>query len=380
MKKRLVALICIISLLCPLVFNGMTSRVDASSTSNLNENSDTIMVDSLKEQGHESWTLADLGIADQTFASGEASYRELTRGSFGALDMNKIIFSMKMEFPKNGNLSVEFGNVANSRRFRLNSSGEGIQFRYIDVSNTLLNETLSSTKAKEKLTDNQELEISISVEYGDRYVENNVSLVDMKVGVFFNGKLYNNEFFTVKKAQQNGLNVNSNKLILFGDSGGTGCTIKSNQLWEADEVALKAEGYEYWTLADWGIADQTFATAEASYRELIRGDMGYVDINKTIFSMKMEFPTNGNLAVSFGNVASNRYFRLNSSGSGIQFRYIDASGTLLNETLSSSKAKVNLVGNKELTISLSVEYGARYVENNVSLVDMKVGVFFNGKL
>lgn len=376
-KKRFIAMLCMICLLCQTCFCTISASAQNGGAQ------EDITVDSLlNEEGYTYWTLSDVDIADETFVAAAASYRELTRGDFGYADMNKVIFSMKMEFPRGGNVSVEFGNVGNSRRFRLNSRGDGIQFRYLDtLTGTPLNQVLNSTDAKVELLDNKGLEIAISVEYGSRYVVNNVSYVDMKVGIFFNGKLYNNTYFTVQKVQQNGLNENSKKLVLFGDSGGTGTTIASNHLKEntnTDVTSLQAQGYDYWSLPEVNINDQTFAQTGLSNKLVASGSRGNNPLNKTIFTAKMEFPKAGRSGIEFG-YDGNARFRLESRTGYLQFRYIDGPA-MLEKQFYSSVAKVALQGTKDLAVAISVEYGDVYTEANVDYVDMKVGVFFNGKL
>ena len=246
--------------------------------------------------------------------------------------------------------------------------------------------SFNSEKAGTTLRGNKDLPFALSVEYAVDHGDT----VDLKVGVFFDGKLYDSRYYTVKDVPKEELSQN----IGFYVANSAKYTITSIEE-EKEQVFLKntpENRFKSWTFADFRILDQT--SGDPLNWDTKMPSVGS-SLDKTIFNGKIAFPADTS---NFGNYyfgSAEKWYGLllTADGTdGLRMYYnCKATGHFHNKTgdtgttammgtqianFNSEKAGTVLRGNKNLQVSLSVEYIKDYGDT----VDLKVGVFFDGRL
>lgn len=372
-RKRFISLLCIVSMLCSLVLSEFSVRANANT------------IAALKEAGYTYWTLSDVQEADRSIEADNVRNVD-TAGNTAEGTLDKTIFTVKMGFPT--------GRTDGRWHLGGNADGNGFLFRTDGDSTSLRlqhkfdgrTETIADFNATDagvtSLRGDENLAIALSVEYTNKRTESNVEYVDLKVGVFFNGTLYGNDYYTVTKVPT----ADMARRISFSCKGAY--SMKSNYLWERPQdvtmvTDLQEAGYTYWTLSDVQEADRDI-TADNTRNTDTAGNTSEGTLNKTIFTAKMGFPTgrtDGRWHI--GGVSNGKGFLFRTDGDAtslrLQLKYADQTVSI--DDFNATDAGVtSLRGDANLAIALSVEYTNVYTESEVEYADLKVGVFFNGKL
>ena len=393
-KKHFIRIIsiCVIISICALCFNiipGLAKDPD-------------IELSSSPPKDFDFWTFSDLGIANQTSSK---NLNWSPKGVSIGDSIDKTVFNGKITFPAGVNDfgNYYFGSSQNWYGFIIFANGsDGLKLYYNcketghfhnaggDTGSTKhANNQIAlfdPTTAGATLRGNADLQFSLSFEY----VNTNGDHTDVSIGVFFNGKLYNNEYYMVKNIPKAELSKNLGFYVVNSAE----YTVASHKM-PKDNILLKdspQKDYTFWTFSDLGITDRTSnANLNWDPKAAAAGD----SLDKTVFNGKIDFPSG---TTNFGNYyfgSSLKWygFIIFANGSdGIKLYYNckatghfhNASGDVGSTTHANNQialfdpetAGTTLRGNPNLQFSLSVEY----VNEGIDTTDLKVGVFFNGKL
>ena len=361
-----------------------------------------ITLENSPQKDYDFWTFSDLGITDRT---SNAYLNWDPKAAAVGDSIDKTVFNGKIDFPAGTN---DFGNYyfgSSLRWYGLiffangsdglklyynckatghfhNASGDTGSTKHANNQIALFDPEIAGTT----LRGNADLDFALSVEY----INETSTKTDLKVGVFFDGKLYNNEYYTVKDIPKSELSMNLGFYVLNSAK----YTIASLEH-QSSTISLEdvpEANFDFWSFSDLGIPDQT-SNVNLNWKPKA-ASAGY-SLDKTVFNGKIKFPAD---VTNFGNYyfgnSENWYgFIVTANGTdGLRLHYNcketgkfhNASGNTGSTSLSGTeitsfkpaKAGTTLRGNEDLKFSLSVEY----VNENGNNVDLKVGVFFDGKL
>ena len=187
--------------------NGLWVRVANSETIYIRE--PAVLLENSTEWGYDFWTFSHLGIADAT----QNTASNLNWGGISVGNsLDKTVFRAKINFPATASIGNWYiGCNANWFGFVIQANGtDKLNFYYNcqatgkfhnsngNTGSTSTNGTqiaiFDPTVAGTTLRGNSNLDFALSVEY----IRDDGNTVDLKVGVFFDGKLYNSQYLTVK--------------------------------------------------------------------------------------------------------------------------------------------------------------------------------------
>ena len=403
MKQRLVAIICMVCMLLSVSYVGTPIYAEAEGTD--------ITLENAPEREFKNWTFSDVGLTDQTVTDNlnwGTDWQEKT----AAKTLDKTLFTGKIKFADD---STQFGNLyiggavrGDNSKYRgfiirgYNGTDPNLTFGFAGKDGIFYNKdgatneqiaVFYSEQAGVALRGNSELELAISVEYTDVTID---GLVTMQVGVFFNGKLYNNEYFTVKDVPEEYLTQNIRWYAPSGTNAIASYSLKDTSLTNLakEEVILEnapEKEFSEWTFQDVGIADKTLTDNDLWNTEYTNGR----SLDKTIFRGKIKFSNDsfGNFYIGAKDPTSGSKWRgllftangadkLNFGFVGTDGCFFDANGKTTNTSngfltvFDPAVAGTTLRGNADLQVSISVEY----VNQTSDKTDLKLGVFFDGKL
>lgn len=214
-KKRLTKIVCTICVLAALLVCGIFVLADNFGTD--------ITLSDAPEGKFEYWTFSDLGQLNKTSDEEIAKYGPI------AATLDKKIFNGKINFPEATFGSYYFGGKHAETGF-LFEAAEGDNL-YLKVNTDGKVQDICELRqgiAKTTLRGNSDLQVSISVEYIDEYVKAEKTYVTAKVGLFFDGLLYDNQYFTVTDLLKSDLRPG----VCFKTVTGVNYGIKSHHLYE----------------------------------------------------------------------------------------------------------------------------------------------------
>lgn len=365
-KLRFVALLCSICLIFTSCFTGLTAVADEGD----------ILLENSEEYQYDDWTFISVGINDATDSTSSFN------SSIIPCSLDETIFNAKIKFPsENDDFGYYyFGGSRSYTGFYFHHSSSdpsGLAFRFktcnidTDAYGTgdkyLWGEDriLNSEVAGVALRGNSDLQVSISVKYTSAVYTSSLgnNVVDLKVGLWFNGKLYNNEYFTYTAVPTAALG----RSIKF-DGVTKAYSISSQAL---SEKSLPTE-YKHWTFLDSGLNDGSYSSSKASH---IDNDM-FGTMDKTMFSGYINFPTNMN-NIYIGGRKDWCGFLFQPNGTDkLNFSYFGSDQMWIATELNSAIAGCELRNNPDLLVQIYVEY----VNVDSSGIDVKIGLYFNGKL
>ena len=404
-KKRLVSMLCIMSVLCSACFN--MGIVLAEGNGNQN-----ITLNTAPEKDFKNWTFSDLGINDQEL-TGHLNWGDDFKEQTIGTSLDKTIFSGKIKFAGG---TTNFGNFylggasqsdgSKWRGFVFTASGaENLKFAFVGPSGERYNANgnvgdadtdanaiavFDKTVAGTTLRGNANLQVSISVEY----VSKTETTATLKMGVFFDGRLYNNTYYTVKDVPLHYLNQN---VRFYKVSDGN--AIASHKLQQSITLETAPEkDFANWTFSDLGIEDQEL-TGHLNWGDDFKDQTIGTSLNKTIFSGKINFAGGtsnfGNFYLGGASQSDGskwRGFVFTASGTdNLKFAFVGQNGERYNANgnvgdadtdanaiavFDKTVAGTTLRGNANLQVAISVEY----VSTTETTTTLKLGVFFDGKL
>ncbi len=406
MRQRLVAIICMMCMLLSSSYVGIPVHAEAADTT----------LENAPEKEFKNWTFSDVGLTDQT-VTGNLNWGEDWQSNTAAKTLDKTLFTGKIRFAgdstKFGNLYIGGAVRGDTNKYRgfvirgYNDTNPNLTFGFAGKDGIFYNKDgatneqiaeFYSDQAGVALRGNSELELAISVEYTDISTD---GLVTMQVGVFFNGKLYNNEYFTVKDVPEEYLTQNIRWYAPSGTNAIASYSLKDTSLANLakEEVILEdapEKAFSEWTFKDVGItADKTLTDNDLWDNNYTNGR----SLDKTIFRGKIKF-SNDHSSQAFGNFyigakdpaseskwrgivfTANGADKLNFGFVGTDGCFFDGTGKTQNTSngylavFDPAVAGTTLRGNADLQVSISVEY----VNQTSDTTDLKLGVFFDGKL
>lgn len=207
-----------------------------------------ITLENAKEKDYTYWSFRDVNISDYTF---EGSLQNKKPTYTESLD--KTIFNAKVLLSDAGSFgklyiggSVDEDSAERGLALRGNSKTDEINVVFIGEDGTFYDENGAMSSAGPflycrpeiagvTLRGNSDLQISVSFTIVEKDAE--TGLVSVEIGIFFNGKLYNNEYYTLKDIDPAYLTRNINWL-----SGDSGATNSAASLGKAKNVALADNG------------------------------------------------------------------------------------------------------------------------------------------
>ena len=395
-KERLVALVLMIAILCSVCLSGFS--VSAENTGK----SADIILGNAPEKEFANWTFSDLGIGDQTITDNSLWDNKWTNGK----SLDKTLFTGKIKFAADttnfGNLYIGGnGNDGSKWRgfvFTANGTKDKLMFGFAGTGGNFFNAngntgsgstagaiaTFDPAVAGTTLRGNSELEVALSVEY----LSAADGKVTMKVGVFFDGVLYDNTYYTVKDVPEDYLKQ-SVRFYPVGKMNAVASYVQDVEKITLDTAPEKE--FANWTFSDLGIADQTITDNSLWDNKWTNGE----SLDKTLFTGKIKFAgdtTNfGNFYIGGNGNDGSKWrgflFTANGTTDKLTFAFAGTGGNFFNAngntgsgsltgaiaTFTPAKAGTTLRGNSELEVALSVEY----VSVTDGKVTMKVGVFFD---
>ena len=379
-KGRLLALMCVVTMVTATFLTWLPAKAVDSTV---------ITVDDKLEEGFTPWTFSDVEIEDQTL-KGDINWTTAKQSS-----LDKTIFNGKILFPAGtgndlGNFYI--GGTTDSEDslysgFLIRGAGasEHLSISFQDATGTIHNiANLAQSSTTTTLRGNCELQISLSVEYTNVTSD---GLVDMQVGVFFNGQLYGNQYFTVKSMPERCLTQH-----IKWKNPKNNTVLKSHSLADITLENAPERYFKEWTFSDLGKADSaanwdnTTAISDSLDQTLFRGKIkfgqesggvtyiggtGSSTVDDNTKHRGIRFAASGeDLVVGFMGTAGHFFNASGDTGSGL------ASSTTLLVTCTNEVAETTLVNNSNLEVAVSV----RYLNESNGVADIEIGLFFDGKL
>lgn len=329
----------------------------------------------LPDTALEEWTINDLGMENGSYAGYKA-------GAATGGDLKDKAFQTLVKFPEmtgSQYVNLWLGSEGNGFIFQAAPNGN-LAFMYFAGGTAKWSTTLTPDVAGCKLVGNENLKLTLTTEY----VEDNGTTTGLKLGVYFNDKLYGgNHFYLVGMTSA----VLPQNIVLSPDSGTTTTWMSSPNL----EPVAPPTDFTYLSLWDAGVPDASVKGASFFNNSEFTG---VTSLNETLFSAYLRFsePTGNEPRLNLGVVGVDGQPR-----GGIGFRFYgetmqignDCAGTA-NEgqltnmpvVLATLKAETAGVGNsfceQDFLFQTSIEFVDR--DGNGGANDIKLGVYINGKL
>ena len=219
-------------------------------------------------------------------------------------------------------------------------------YKYRNESGTLIEQTIdaniTSTKAGTTFT-GHDIVMSISLEEAD--FDKDGTLDDIKLGVFFNGQLYNNRYYFVSLADGEDITDKIKSYLgLHSSNAGNG-------------------NIRYYSVADWRKAINLetmpvdYGIADGTYTEATSGSLGSVTMSGKLLSANVKFADGGKVVA--GGTDANNGFQIAREGEKLYLSSV--SGSLAKTELDWTRAVLNL--DREMNLKLSL----KAVENDAYL-------------
>ncbi len=319
--------------------------------------------------GMEEITFCDFGIED-------GSYSNTFNGSYAGTTMDKTLFSGKLTFSTTGETHFMYGGTKSWGGFILTDVLDpATNEYYLRLYDSNADKDNGGTK---KFNDvkfyadkagvdtfvGKEIELNYTIEYVNN--DNGTSKNDLKLGVWFNKTLYDNQYIYINDYVDNGHSI-GNTMTVWNRNGAT--------------IGIKSCNYQLpknmteISFRDFGIADGEYTKWKG---QTYAGDT----MNNTLFGGTITFPevvgaqlsyagkenyTGLELVVAQDSTTNEWYLRLRESKNQA-FKEIK---------LCSTVAGVELVG-APLDLNISIEY-VNIDEGNTHN-DVKLGIWFDGNL
>jgi len=315
----------------------------------------------------------DFGIVDGKVNAGT------TKGVYEGDTLNGTLFRGKVTYSSSGETHFAYGGKASLSGFDLvNVNDDGNGNSYLRLFDTNADKSGAKFPEYRFYSDvagvpliGKELDLAFSIEYVNN--DNGQTENDVKLGVWFAGKLYNNSYIYLNNYVDTGHSM-GNVLTIWNRSG---------------EFSVKSVGPINWKPLPTGMTEITFR------------DFGYVDgdvtgypsmayegetLDNTLFSGKITFPETENVFMQYGGKVAGGGFNLGTAKDATTGEWFlrlfdtnaDRSGAKFAEKkFYSDIALVKLVG-QELELNITMEFVDH--DGGGAKNDVKLGVWFGGKL
>lgn len=287
-------------------------------------------------------------------------------GSYTAADMDFIhnadeyldntVFTAKVKFPEGGTNRLYIGTGWSG--FFFNGTADGVQL--CDKSGSLI-KLFNDAEAGCQLIQNSDLKLTVSFEF----LNNDGTNTDLKIGVFFNGKLYQNEYITYSGYET--ANLKQTIKLYVQDTGSlTVASVSTPKPTYLDEYTTTTIGLVK------GVSNYTNA-------------IGRSNVDGTLFGVRVNFDNESQFFQYGGN---------GSSWYGIRFQL---SGSNFVAGCSTSELKDYAGNNTSVVFDPKIAFGDEsdtFAEKTFDLhisteklnhdgsgaLDVRYGFYFNGKL
>ena len=365
--KRLISLLCVITVFASTVLsvNFLSAKADTNSGQ-----VETWPTD-LTEITFKDFELKKPG-SSGPFTDGD--YSKWTYGLYGGDTMDNTMFIGNITFPEVGGNAIQYGGVGGwNGGFEItvgqnNSDGYYLRLRDTVTPAAFSEIALTSSKAGTQVV-GKKIQLGLSLEYVNR--DNGTTNNDLKLGVWFNGKLYDNQYVYINNYVDAAKSIG--KYLTVIPSGGAAIRLESFVRMPEDMTEIN--------FTDFDIAD-------GSYSNTFSGTYSGATMDKTLFSGKLTFSETGETHFMYGGteawggfVLTNAYDTTNQE---YYLRLYDSnkdnvSGKQFNDMkFYADKAGVESFVGKEFQLSYTIEYVNN--DNGTTKNDLKLGVWFNKKL
>ena len=328
----------------------------------------------------------NLTISDFVGNSSETQGTVLTEGRYAAPDYYGYDVEGVVNFDRKLltlNVTFEAGGWQNSIMFAGNGQWVGFNlYPSTDGSQLFVSKTWGSTitssstpilSAQVAGVDSfvgEEFLLQMSFEYGQEID----GKADLKLGIYINGRLYNNQVFTIA-----GCNINTigDRLALYSQTEGEAIIIGKEVDMPKDDHYEEETLYQKITFDSFGIADGKYPYV--SGKTAVSGTaIGRETLNKTVICGDILYEGSDNSQIIWGGTSAMNGLRMNPKSDGtMQLTWYDGNNKTPIATLDSEIAGVAFVGEK-YSIRLSSELVDADKDGKVN--DIKIGISFNGLL
>lgn len=334
-------------------------------------------------EGFGNLTLKDFGMpAGEYEGNSGGGHSEYTMSGISNLD--KKLLSMKILYGGGDyKHSLIFGGNGGWCGFNLHPSGDG-NYLFVDATwaGNIINKegyaapTMSASVADLSSFIGKEFLLQMSFEYSEPVDGKS----DLTLGVYINGKLYNNEKFVIQNC--NVANLGST-IALYREVNGSSIIVDNVQF-PADPVYL--DGFTNITVDDFidasGNPMQETTYSEANSSLEMFSLKNYDTFNKKLFSVRVKFnPIEGGNWATRLDIGGNGDWngitvRPNADGGSIAVGDIYGQGTGGSANITKAAAKVLSMVDNEFLLQMSFAYG----EEVGGKADITIGIYIDGAL
>lgn len=300
----------------------------------------------------------------------------------GLTNFDKKLVSLKVTFEGGGyQNSIMFGGNATWVGFNLYPSTDGSELVVAKTWGSTITSsatpTLSAHTAGVSSFINNELLIQMSFEHGE-VVDGKT---DLKLGIYINGKLYNNEVFTIAECNVSTLGA---RLAFYPQTTGQNIIVGEEVQFPARPIEpVTLDGFDNLTISDFvnGSGSQLAAGDYQAGAIYDYSASGLTNLDKKLISLNVTFK-GGTYKHSLlvGGNATWVGFNLCPSDDGSQLTVSKTWGSAITSsatpTLSAVTAGLNSFIGEEFLLQMSFEYG----EVVGGKADLKLGIYINGIL
>ena len=335
----------------------------------------------VKSVGEINWKPLPTGMKEITFRDFnfiDGDYSGWKEGKYDGETLDGTLFSGKVTFTEAGDTHLMYGGKSLGGGISLAIGHDNVNGYYLRLRNPKASESTATFQEVKFFSDvagvqlvGKELDLNFTTEYIDN--DGKGSKNDLKFGVWFGGKLYNNSYIFV------------NDYVDNSHSMGTVMTLVTSQT----TIAIKSVGDINWKPLPTGLTEITFRDfgfIDGDYTAYPNGQYDGASLNNTLFSGKVTFSKDGDTHLMYGGKVAGGGIELaiakDQAGNATLLRLRNPKGSESAATFNEIKfypdvAGVTLVG-QELDLKLSMQY----IDNDGkgAANDLKLGVWFGGKL
>lgn len=339
---------------------------------------------SIESVGEINWKPLPTGMTEITFRDfgfADGDYTQYPSGQYEGETLDNTLFSGKITFPEVVDAFLQYGGKEAGAGFNLGTAQDAATgewyLRLFNAKKAENEKNFTEVKfysgvAQVDALVGEEIELNFTVEFVDH--DGGETENDVKLGVWFNGKLYNNNYIYLDN---------------YADATYSMGTFLSFSVPKTTNVAIESVGEINWKPLPTGMTEITFRDfgfIDGDYTQYPNGQYEGETLDNTLFGGKITFPESASAHMMYGGKVAGGGFDIvpaQDATTGEWYLRLfdtnqDKSGKKFNEyKFYSDVAGVTLVG-KELELNLSVEYVNH--DGGATNNDLKLGVWFGGKL
>ena len=339
----------------------------------------------IESMGKINWKPLPTGMTEITFRDFgfiDDDYSAYPCGEYEGETLDNTLFSGKVNFPEAKEVYLQYGGKVQYGGFNLGTAwDEDKQEWYLQLYDTNLDKGdkaftkyykfYSDVADVDKLV-GAELELNISMEYMDH--DGGGKEDDVKLGVWFGGKLYNNNYIYLDN---------------FVDTSYSMGTLLTLYVGNNNKLAIESMGKINWKPLPTGLTEITFRDfgfTDGDYTKYPNGQYEGKTLDNTLFKGKITFPKYANAFLQYGGKVAGGGFNIGTAQDATTGEWYlrlfdtnqDKSGRKFSEyKFTTAVAGVPLVG-EELDLMISLQYVD--ADGKGGKNDVKLGVWFAGKL